>query len=107
MTGVVQPDLQVAADSLPPCHIPADWRVIPGMTPRIENPANLLPDAARRDDPESVEEVLAWADEPLATAEVAAVCDISLTEARERLARVAHEQPLGADGLWSLEPVAA
>jgi hypothetical protein len=60
----------------------------------------------RRDDPESVAEVLEWAGEPLATAEVAAVCEIDLAEAREQLGQVADEEHIGADGLWALEPVA-
>ena len=64
--------------------------------------ANLAPELERRAAPGSVEEVLAWADEPLATAEVAAVCGIELLEARERLARVAHATPVGADGYWTL-----
>ena len=51
--------------------------------------ANLLPDAERRADPDDVHEVLEWAGEALATAEVAAVCGIGLDEARERLGRVA------------------
>lgn len=48
-------------------------------------------------------EVLEWAGEPLATAEVAAVCEIELLEAREALGRVAEEEHLGADGLWHLD----
>ncbi|CAA9516960.1 MAG: hypothetical protein AVDCRST_MAG45-2263 [uncultured Solirubrobacterales bacterium] len=64
--------------------------------------ANLAPELERRATPESVEEVLAWAGEPLATAEVAAVCGIDVLEARERLARVAHGTPVGADGYWTL-----
>lgn len=64
--------------------------------------ANLLPNAARRDDPSGVEEALAWAGEPLATAEVAAICAIELEQAREQLGRVASESHLGFDGLWSL-----
>ncbi|HEY8624520.1 MAG TPA: DsbA family protein [Solirubrobacteraceae bacterium] len=64
--------------------------------------ANLCPQAERRGDPDSVEEVLIWADEPLATAEVAAVCAIELEDARERLGRVAEEQHVGFDGLWRL-----
>jgi 2-hydroxychromene-2-carboxylate isomerase len=69
--------------------------------------ANLFPGAERRDDPEDVVEVLAWAGEPLATAEVAAVCVIGLDEARERLGRVASEEHVGFDGLWDLNGVAA
>ena len=64
--------------------------------------ANLLPDAPRRPEPEDVAEVLAWAGEPLATQEVAAVCAIERDEARERLSGVADEHPLGTDSLWSL-----
>ncbi|MDX6640652.1 MAG: hypothetical protein QOF12_1663 [Solirubrobacteraceae bacterium] len=64
--------------------------------------ANLLPAAARRGAPASVEEVLAWAEEPLATQEVAVVCDIPLSRAREELGRVAVETHVGFDGLWSL-----
>ena len=63
---------------------------------------NLLPAARRREDPESVEQVLAWAGEPLASIEVATVCGIELDDAREQLGRVAEEQHLGFDGLWSL-----
>ncbi len=64
--------------------------------------ANLVPGLDRRDPPDSVEEVLAWAQEPLATREVAAVCEISSPDARERLGRVADEHHLGTDGIWSL-----
>lgn len=64
--------------------------------------ANLLPDARRRADPDGVEEVLAWAQTPLASVEVASVCGIDIETAREQLGRVAEEQPMGSDGLWSL-----
>jgi predicted DsbA family dithiol-disulfide isomerase len=64
--------------------------------------ANLAPELDRRAAPESVEEVLAWADEPLATAEVAAVCGLTHEEARTELARVAREDAVGPDGWWSL-----
>ena len=63
--------------------------------------ANLVPGSQRRDPPGEVLEVLAWAGEPLATREVAVVCDIGHDEAREALGRVATEQHLGFDGLWS------
>lgn len=68
--------------------------------------ANLLPSAHRRADPETVEQVLAWAGEPLASIEVATVCGIEVEQAREQLSRVAHERPLGFDGLWSLSAAA-
>ncbi len=64
--------------------------------------ANLIPEAERRRDPEGVEEVLEWAGEPLASAEVAAVCAIDFDDARERLGRVAQEEHVGSDGLWRL-----
>jgi predicted DsbA family dithiol-disulfide isomerase len=64
--------------------------------------ANLVPGLDRRPAPESVEEVLAWTGTPLATQEVAVVCDIPFREARERLGRVAVEQHVGSDGFWTL-----
>jgi predicted DsbA family dithiol-disulfide isomerase len=63
--------------------------------------ANLVPGSARREPPESVLDVLEWAGEPLATREVAVLCDIGHDEAREQLGRVATERHLGFDGLWS------
>ena len=69
--------------------------------------ANLAPDATRREDPEDVREVLEWAGEPLATIEVATICATDLTDARERLGRVADEVHVGSDGLWHLNGVAA
>jgi predicted DsbA family dithiol-disulfide isomerase len=63
--------------------------------------ANLAPSIERRAEPSDVAEVLRWAGEPLASAEVAAVCGIDLRAARERLGRVAGERHIGADGLWS------
>ncbi|MGI8903258.1 MAG: DsbA family oxidoreductase [Solirubrobacteraceae bacterium] len=68
--------------------------------------ANLHPEAQRRPDPRDVEEVLDWAGEPLASAEVAAVCAIELDDARERLGRVAIEEHVGADGFWRLDAIA-
>jgi hypothetical protein len=55
--------------------------------------------------PQSVEEVLEWAGEPLATAEVAAICEIEHAEARTELARVARQDAVGPDGWWT--PAAA
>jgi hypothetical protein len=63
--------------------------------------ANLAPELTRRPDPESVEEVLDWARMPLATAEVAAVCDRGIADVRTELARVAAFEPVGGDGYWS------
>jgi predicted DsbA family dithiol-disulfide isomerase len=64
--------------------------------------ANLVPGLDRNPPPESVEDVLRWTATPLASKEVAVVCDIELDEARERLGRVAEEQHVGADGFWTL-----
>jgi predicted DsbA family dithiol-disulfide isomerase len=69
--------------------------------------ANLVPGLDRRDAPESVEEVLRWAGTPLATKEVAVICDIDRYDAREQLGRVAEERPVGFDGFWSLNGAAA
>jgi hypothetical protein len=39
---------------------------------------------------------------PLATAEVAMVCDRDLADVREQLGRVARFEPVGGDGYWAL-----
>jgi predicted DsbA family dithiol-disulfide isomerase len=64
--------------------------------------ANLAPGLDRRAEPDDVLEVLAWAGEPLATAEVAAVAGLELDDAREQLARVGDLEPVGPDGYWTL-----
>ena len=63
--------------------------------------ANIAPELTRRPDPGTVGEVLDWAGMPLATAEVAAVCDRPITDVREELAHVAAYAPVGGDGYWS------
>ena len=63
--------------------------------------ANLVPGTDRREPPQSVLEVLEWAGEPLASREVAVVCDVDHATAREELGRVADEVHVGADGFWS------
>jgi predicted DsbA family dithiol-disulfide isomerase len=68
--------------------------------------ANLVPGVDRREPPETVEEVLARTGTPLATKEVAVVCDIDFATARERLGRVAVEEHVGADGFWTLPQAA-
>jgi predicted DsbA family dithiol-disulfide isomerase len=88
---------------------PADWptarRVdLPGFRPVEAYEAaiaNLAPELTRRPDPDSVVEVLAWAGVPLATAEVAAVCDREIADVRGELARAASFEPVGIDGYWS------
>ena len=82
-----------------------DGLSVPGFQPTAAYEvaiANLAPALGRRDEPADVAQVLRWAGEPLATAEVAAVCGIELDEARQRLGRVASEDHLGFEGLWSL-----
>jgi predicted DsbA family dithiol-disulfide isomerase len=65
--------------------------------------ANRAPDLPRRPKPESVQELLAWATEPLATAEVALVSQLDLEQARRALNAIsAHWHPGGADGYWTL-----
>jgi hypothetical protein len=64
--------------------------------------ANLVPGLDRRAPPQDVAEVLRWTGTPLATKEVAVVCDVPVHDARERLGRVAEEQHVGFDGFWTL-----
>jgi predicted DsbA family dithiol-disulfide isomerase len=64
--------------------------------------ANLVPGTERREAPDDVEEILRWADGPIATREVAVVADVDQRDARERLGRVASERHVGADGFWTL-----
>jgi predicted DsbA family dithiol-disulfide isomerase len=64
--------------------------------------ANAVPDADRRDPPETVAELLRWAGTPLATQEVAVVCGLDFNPAREALGRVAVERHVGWDGFWTL-----
>jgi predicted DsbA family dithiol-disulfide isomerase len=88
---------------------PEDWptasRVdLPGFRPieAYETAlANIAPELAREPDPDSVEQVLAWAGMPIATAEVAAVCDREIADVRNDLARVATYLPVGGDGYWT------
>ncbi len=64
--------------------------------------ANLVPDSPRREPPSDVSEVLEWALVPIATKEVAAVMDIDLLDARERLVRAgARELAMGTDAFWA------
>ncbi len=86
-------------------HEPGGTSVIPGFNP-IEVYevvfANCGPGLTQRADPETLSEVLTWAGEPLATAEVAAVAQIDREEARERLAAEgARPQPFGSDVFWT------
>ena len=64
--------------------------------------ANLAPELTRRPRPQTVEELLAWADEPLATTEVAVVAQLDPVAARAALSRVARPLAAGADFYWTL-----
>jgi len=64
--------------------------------------ANVAPDVERRPPPQSVEEALAWAPYPLATAEGADLRLLGLDQAREELQRAgAQLVPAPGDGYWS------
>jgi 2-hydroxychromene-2-carboxylate isomerase len=63
--------------------------------------ANLAPELERRAKPERVEDILTWAGEPLATAEVALVLQVDIESARRELSRVAHSTAAGADFYWT------
>ena len=62
--------------------------------------SNLAPELVRRPKPATIEELLAWAGEPLATAEVAAVAQVDPVQARVALGRFARPIPAGADFYW-------
>ena len=64
--------------------------------------ANLVPGMDRRDPPSSAAQVLEWRGFPLATQEVATVCDVPFELAREELGRIAVQDYVGADGFWNL-----
>jgi predicted DsbA family dithiol-disulfide isomerase len=78
---------------------------IPGFNP-VETYetaiANLAPELERRPRPASVAELLTWAGEPLATAEIVLITELDPAVARSELARVAHAQPVGGDCYWSI-----
>jgi predicted DsbA family dithiol-disulfide isomerase len=64
--------------------------------------ANLAPAVERRAPAADVAEVLAWADMPLATAEVAAIRGIEVDAARTELEQAgATYEAVGEDGYWS------
>jgi 2-hydroxychromene-2-carboxylate isomerase len=78
--------------------------VVPGFNPieAYETAiANLAPELERRPKPDSVEEILAWAQEPLATAEIALIMQLDLARTRTELSRVAHAEPAGAEFYWT------
>ena len=79
--------------------------VVPGFNPieAYETAiTNLVPELERRRKPRHAEEVLAWAGEPLATAEVALIMQLDPRDARAALSRVATPVAAGADFYWTL-----
>jgi predicted DsbA family dithiol-disulfide isomerase len=77
---------------------------VPGFQPYAASEvaiSNLAPELERRGAAESALEVLEWAGEPLAAIEVAAIRGIELDEAREELARIGVESPVGLEGWWT------
>jgi hypothetical protein len=81
--------------------------VVPGFNP-VETYevaiANLAPELVRRPSPERVEDLLAWAGDPLATAEVALIAQLDLQKTRAALSHVATPLAAGADFYWTLTP---
>lgn len=88
----------------PSYELSADGRTfaIPGYNP-VETYEAALANlgASRRAKPESVEQLLAWADEPLATVEVIAILQADPAKTRAALARAAEPIPAGADFYWA------
>lgn len=64
--------------------------------------ANLAPELIRRPKPETVADVLDWAGQPLATAEVSAIAQLDTTQTRAALSHVAQPLAAGADCYWRL-----
>jgi 2-hydroxychromene-2-carboxylate isomerase len=78
--------------------------VAPGFQPFAVHEvamASLAPEIERRPAPETVDQVLAWAPYPLATAEVAELRGVGIEQAREELeAAGARFVAAGSDGYW-------
>ncbi len=79
--------------------------VAPGFLPALAYDialANAAPDLERADAATDPLEVLSWAGTPLATAEVAAVMELSRDEARTKLTEAgATEHAAGTDAFWT------
>jgi predicted DsbA family dithiol-disulfide isomerase len=99
------PSYELERTTPPPADWPTAGRVdLPGFRPVEAYEAaiaNLAPELTRRADPDDVTQVLEWAGMPLATAEVAAVCNREIADVREALSRVASFAPVGGDGYWA------
>ena len=80
--------------------------VVPGFNPVEAYEAaiaNLAPELERRPKPETVAEILAWAREPLATAEIALIAQLDPARARTTLSRFARPHAAGAEFYWTLD----
>jgi predicted DsbA family dithiol-disulfide isomerase len=64
--------------------------------------ANLAPEVERREKPDSVATVLEWAGAPLATREVAEICEIDDAEAHTQLTEIATPEAVGDSAFWTL-----
>jgi 2-hydroxychromene-2-carboxylate isomerase len=88
----------------PSYEITADGRTftLPGFNP-VEAYEVVLANLGltRRAKPDSVEQVLAWAPEPLATVEVVAIMQADAARTRAALARAGAPVPAGADFYWT------
>jgi hypothetical protein len=88
----------------PSYEITAEGRTvtIPGFNP-IEAYETVLANVGltRRAKPDSVDEVLEWAPEPLATVEIVAIMQADAAKVRAALARAATPIPAGADFYWT------
>jgi 2-hydroxychromene-2-carboxylate isomerase len=88
----------------PSYELSSDGRTfsIPGYNPiEVYETALANLGLTRRAAPESVEQLLAWAPEPLATVEVIAIMQADPAKIRAALARAATPIPAGADFYWS------
>jgi predicted DsbA family dithiol-disulfide isomerase len=76
---------------------------IPGFNPvEVYETALANLGLTRRAKPESVQQLLKWAGEPLATVEVIAIMQADPAKVRAELARAATPLPAGADFYWTL-----
>ena len=89
-----------------PAGVSGATAVVPGFNPVEAYEvaiANLAPALTRRPKPGHVEDLLEWAGEPLATAEIALVMQLDVIAARTALSRVARPLAAGADFYWTLD----
>ena len=104
--GGARPARRYTAPSYEFARGPASFS-LPGFSPVEASEAaiaNLAPAMDRSGLPARVREVLEWADEPLATAEIALIMQTEAAAVSSELAPIAHFLSAGADGYWSLHP---